>query len=144
LPVPVRHETHHVAPPTHSALPLTDTTGPIVPTIALDHDLLPRAAVPEASIEVAPTALAYGKRTQVPYPKEALRRHEQGTVVLRVLVGADGIPQTVEIETSSGSPRLDRAARDAVLHWSFRPGTRDGAARSAWARVPVAFDLSAL
>jgi protein TonB len=65
-------------------------------------------------------------------------------VVLRVLVGIDGNPLTVEIETSSGSTQLDSAARTAVMHWSFRPGTRDGAAHSAWARVPISFDLSTL
>ena len=66
--------------------------------------------------EIAPTALAYGSAARhVAYPMDALRRREHGTVILRVLVGADGNPQVVEIETSSGSPRLDKAARDAVL-----------------------------
>lgn len=92
----------------------------------------------------APTALTYGTRTTVKYPHDALLRREHGTVILRVLVGADGGPQQVEIETSSGSRSLDNAARDAVRHWSFRPGTRNGVAQSAWARVPIAFDLQQL
>jgi periplasmic protein TonB len=94
--------------------------------------------------EVAPTALAYGSARHVNYPMDALRRREHGTVILRVLVGADGNPQVVEIETSSGSPRLDKAARDAVLHWTFQAGTRNGVAQSAWAKVPIAFDLTTL
>ena len=94
--------------------------------------------------DVAPTALGYGNVTRVKYPLEALRRREHGTVILRVLVGADGVPQQIDIETSSGSPRLDGAARDAVRHWTFRPGTRNGVAQSAWARVPIAFDLTQL
>ena len=94
--------------------------------------------------DVAPTALAYGNKTRVPYPIEAARRGEHGTVVLRVLVGSDGLPQQVEVEKSSGSSRLDSAARDAVLHWTFQAGTRNGVAQSAWARVPIAFDLTQL
>lgn len=91
--------------------------------------------------DTAPSALAYKNRTAIPYPKDALLRHEQGKVVLRVLVGVDGSPQQIEIETSSGSPSLDRAARDAVRHWSFQPGTRAGVAYAAWALVPISFSL---
>ena len=80
----------------------------------------------------------------MPYPIDAMRRHEQGTVILHVLVDADGKVLTVEIETSSGSPRLDRAARDAVRQWRFNPAKHGGAALSAWARVPVSFNLSTL
>ena len=145
-PTPVHHETHPrvtphitsverpapavVAPPTTVSFP---TTAPPTET-----------AASSAAEDVAPTALAYNTRTRVEYPREARLRGEHGTVVLRVLVGMDGLPQTVEIETSSGSRSLDIAARDAVKHWSFRPGTRDGVAHSAWARVPIAFDLSTL
>jgi periplasmic protein TonB len=50
----------------------------------------------------------------------------------------------VEIETSSGSSRLDTAARNAVARWNFRPGTRNGEPCSAWARVPISFDLRSL
>jgi protein TonB len=73
-----------------------------------------------------------------------MRRHEQGTVMLRVLVDADGKVLSVEIATSSGSPRLDRAARDAVRMWSFNPAKHAGVAHSAWALVPVNFSLSTL
>jgi len=115
--------------------PVALPANPAVPTVA-GPDIEP--------VETAPTALAYATRAGVPYPREALRRHEQGTVVLRVLVGIDGKPQTVEVESSSGSPRLDAAARDAIKLWTFRAGTRGGVAYAAWARVPIAFDLRSL
>lgn len=146
-PTPVRRETRPHAEHYSERIEHADVksvTESVVPITAIDSTSPVTFTAPATSLDVAPTALAYGTRTRVTYPREALRRHEQGTVVLRVLVGADGIAQTVEIETSSGSPRLDSAARDAVMHWNFRPGTRDGAAHSAWARVPIAFDLSSL
>ena len=73
-----------------------------------------------------------------------LEASKHGTVTLRVLVGPEGAVQAVEIEKTSGSPRLDAAAREAVRHWTFRPGTRNGVAQSAWALVPIAFDLTQL
>ncbi len=80
----------------------------------------------------------------MPYPRDALQAHQQGTVVLRVLVGTDGVPQTVEIEQSSGSRSLDNAAREAVRKWTFQSGTRNGIPAPLWARVPVAFSLQLL
>jgi protein TonB len=144
-PNPVHRETPPRATP--RVTPVRTVTIPIEPTnmpVFTPDPIAPIASTAAAPVEVAPTALAYGSSTHVPYPREALLRREQGTVILRVLVGSDGIPQRIEIETSSGSPRLDAAARDAVKHWSFRPGTSNGAATSAWARVPIAFNLTAL
>jgi periplasmic protein TonB len=147
LPKPLKHQTHPVIP--HPApieqkpeVPITvGASKPTPPAVPGPANVDSRA---ETHMDVAPTALAYATRTRVDYPIEARRRREQGTVVLRVLVGVDGVPQIVEIESSSGSSRLDTAARNAVRNWSFRPGTRDGVAQSAWARIPIAFDLSQL
>jgi protein TonB len=146
-PTPVHRETHPRVIP--RVAPIEHVEQPVIgPKTEMSLPATTQATEPttssSASEDVAPTALAYNTRTRVAYPREALLRGEHGTVVLRVLVGVDGLPQTVEIETSSGSRSLDMAAREAVKHWSFRPGTRDGVAHSAWARVPIAFDLSTL
>ena len=66
---------------------------------------------------------------------------EQGKVMLRVLVGTDGLPQQVELQTSSGYDRLDKAAIAAVQRWKFVPGTRNGVPEAMWNRVPVNFVL---
>jgi periplasmic protein TonB len=147
LPAPVHHAAaptvHHVAPviavqpENTSASQARENALPVSPAIESGTE----SSAPQ---DVAPSAIAYGSKTSVPYPTEALRRHEQGTVILRVLVDAEGKVLTVEIETSSGSPRLDRAARDAVKSWSFNPAKHGGVALSAWARVPVSFNLSTL
>lgn len=120
-------------PPVESPLPAQQIT-------AVD----PIAHAPAPALDAAPTPLAYHTRTRIPYPREALHLHQQGTVVLRVLVGADGMPQQVEVEKSSGARSLDLAARDAVKRWTFQAGTVGGVPSALWARVPVTFDLQAL
>ena len=120
---------------TPTIMPLTVNIAP--PTIAT-------APSADTATETAPSAIAYGSRTRVAYPLEALRNREQGTVILRVLVGADGSVLGVEIEKTSGSRSLDRAAREAVAKWRFHPAARNGVAHSAWASVPVTFNLQTL
>ncbi|MFP3874672.1 MAG: energy transducer TonB, partial [Thiohalophilus sp.] len=75
------------------------------------------------------------------YPRASLRRGEEGNVELRVRVGADGNPQAVELASSSGSTRLDRAALQAVKRWRFEPARRGGSAVAAWVVVPITFKL---
>lgn len=60
------------------------------------------------------------------YPAVSKRLGEQGKIVLRVLIGTDGLPQKIEIKQSSGYERLDRQAVDTVSRWRFVPGTRNG------------------
>jgi len=96
------------------------------------------------AVDSEPSAIQYGTKTGVAYPRESRINHEQGTVTLRVFVGSDGAVQAVEVAKSSGWPRLDRAARDAVSRWSFHPAMQNGVAHSAWALVPITFNLSML
>ena len=62
-------------------------------------------------------------------------------MLLRVLVGADGQAQAVDIAASSGFERLDRAAQDAVRRWRFVPARRGNDAVAAYVNVPIAFSL---
>src|SRR3546814_7287866 len=48
------------------------------------------------------------------YPVESRRKREQGTVVLALTLGLDGAVESLSIARSSGFPRLDNAARDAL------------------------------
>jgi len=85
--------------------------------------------------------LAYETIVQPRYPQASIRNGEHGTVLLRVLVGTDGLAKQIDIARSSGHPRLDRAAREAVQRWRFRPVTINGVVVPASGLVPVAFDL---
>lgn len=75
------------------------------------------------------------------YPPISRRLGEEGKVVLRVHVDADGRPAQVEVRTGSGSPRLDQAALDAVRRWRFVPAKRGDDPVAAWVLVPIVFKL---
>lgn len=86
--------------------------------------------------------LEYAEATPPPYPRDAIARRIEGTVMLRVLVGVDGSPLEVSIHRSSGDRRLDAAAREHVLRrWSFQPALRDGQPVQAIGLVPIDFRL---
>jgi len=121
-----------VPQPSTAVLAIPASDGPAqVPTIATGEQATPGI---DASLD-------YAHIVNPPYPRDALRRGEHGTVLLRVLVGIDGLPKQVTIARSSGSPRLDRAALDAVQQWRFRPVQVNGVAVPASGLVPVAFNL---
>ncbi|KRB81268.1 energy transducer TonB [Sphingomonas sp. Root710] len=61
------------------------------------------------------------------YPMESRRKREQGTVVVRLLIGVDGRVAQISIAQSSGFERLDQAAVQAIRGWRWQPVIRDGA-----------------
>ena len=75
------------------------------------------------------------------YPSISRRLGEQGLVLLKVQVTADGAVGSVELQTGSGSNRLDQAALEAVKKWRFTPAKRGEQAVSASVVVPVRFSL---
>lgn len=75
------------------------------------------------------------------YPSVSRRLGEQGKVLLRVQVAADGTADSVVLQTSSGSTRLDQSALAAVKKWRFVPAKRGGQAVSASVVVPVSFSI---
>lgn len=83
----------------------------------------------------------YLRNPAPPYPPQSRRIGEEGKVVLRVRVSADGNAQEVETKTSSGSNRLDESARKTVRQWKFVPAQRGGVAVESWVLVPIVFKL---
>ena len=75
------------------------------------------------------------------YPPLSRRMGEEGQVVLRVQVEANGRPAQIELKSSSSSARLDQAAQDAVWRWKFIPAKRGDEAIGAWVLVPITFTL---
>lgn len=68
---------------------------------------------------VPPTLL---KQVRPNYTTEALRLRIQGTVILEVVVGRDGLPLTIRITRSLDPGGLDEEAIAAVRGWRFTPG----------------------
>ena len=75
------------------------------------------------------------------YPSLSQRLGEEGRVLLRVEVSADGRPLTVTLKTSSGFVRLDEAAIKAVTRWQFKPAQQNGRAVASRVDVPILFKL---
>ena len=75
------------------------------------------------------------------YPQAARREGWEGTVVLRITIGADGDVGNVKTQTSSGFPALDESAAQSVKTWRFDPA-RDGEFRvSTVVDLPIRFNL---
>lgn len=84
---------------------------------------------------------AYLNNPEPKYPAISRRMGEEGKVLLRVRVTADGRASTVDIEKSSNFERLDEAARQGVAHWRFVPAKRGDEAIEATVIVPIVFRL---
>lgn len=132
VPVPITDPPVEVVDQTPNAMSQDLVETPDV-TDSFDPPVAGGAVFAQLAADVAPPP---------PYPRMALQRRIQGTVMLRIHVDASGRPLAVSVESSSGSVLLDRAAAEFVkARWHFVPATRDGAPVDAWALVPIQFVL---
>lgn len=74
------------------------------------------------------------------FSEEARKAKYQGTVLLWVTVGADGLARDIRIVRSVGMG-LDEKAVNAVKLWRFEPARKDGQAVAVQISVEVAFRL---
>lgn len=100
------------------------------------------AAPVSAPVTAARFDADYLQNPKPVYPPMSRRMSEEGKVVLRVKVSAQGLPLSVEIKQSSGFSRLDEAARSAVEHWRFVPAKQGSEAVESSVLVPLNFTLS--
>ena len=84
----------------------------------------------------------YGYAPKPQYPDSARTAGKEGRVLLRVLVDARGKTKTVEVNLSSGSDALDRAAVDAIWRWRFSPARHGDRPVESWVRIPIDFRLT--
>jgi TonB family protein len=74
------------------------------------------------------------------YSEQAKKSRYEGTVLLRLVIDEHGIPREIRVVQSLGLG-LDEKAIEAVRHWRFQPGVKDGRAVSVDANVEVSFRL---
>ena len=96
---------------------------------------------PEEKVEPPRFGVSYLNNPAPDYPAMSRRIGEEGRVLMKVLVSADGAAEDVQIEKSSGSERLDNAAMQAVKRWRFIPAKKNNQALSAYVMVPMKFSL---
>lgn len=116
------------------------TLPPAAESAAPGPEAVNDAPAPESAIVLSRFDADYLNNPPPPYPVHSRRLGEQGRVMLRVLVRADGTPAEVTVHRSSGSLRLDRAALEAVRKWRFTVRRGDTAIAAA-VLVPISFTL---
>jgi len=121
------------SPPQESKEPLS-VTEPAAP-----------AAPSAPSVPATPkliSGVSYITAPRPVYPPLDARMGNEGTVTLRVLINEKGRAEKVDVQKSSGSLRMDDAAREAVLRALFKPYLEDGKPTPAYVVVPINFTLN--
>lgn len=123
-----------------------------VPELQFDEIVAPptEVAAPPSENAIAAAPMESGaaqqlrttNRVEPVYPATSRRMGEEGTVRLRVLVDEKGRPRDVDVMNSSGYPRLDSAAIDAVKRWKFVAATDGSRPVTAYTQVSITFKLT--
>ncbi|WP_148713931.1 TonB family protein [Chitinolyticbacter meiyuanensis] len=80
---------------------------------------------------------------QVKYPKTSIENHEEGSVLVSLIVSKNGEPKDIRVSKTSGYAALDEAAKTAVMNARFSPArTKTGDPVDAKLYVPVKFSLN--
>ncbi len=146
-PEPQLRAIPYSAPSTNAPVGIIEPPAPLppiaVPVAPAQH--FPAASPPATPapprVELPSSDADYLLNPKPPYPSMSKKLNEQGSVLMRVLIGADGLPQMAEIRKSSGFDRLDKAAATTVMKWRYVPGKRAGEAETMWLNVPINFVL---
>jgi protein TonB len=101
----------------------------------------PPAPPPPPVVSAARFDAAYLQNPRPNYPPLSRRLGEEGKVLLKVRVTAEGQPAAVDLEKSSNFERLDDAARQVVARWRFVPARRGDEPIEATVIVPIVFRL---
>lgn len=131
------------AAPVEQAPPAAMVVPPPEPVAPPAEPVAPPAppAPPPVVRSIPATAVSYLEPPAPVYPLASKRLNEQGEVLIRVEIGADGRARQVLVSRSSGHQRLDNAALAAVRAARFKPYTENGVPLVVWSTVPIQFEL---
>ena len=74
------------------------------------------------------------------FSEEARKAKFQGVCTLALIVGVDGRPTNIRVQSSLGMG-LDEKAIEAVRNWKFEPGKKDGHPVATEIAIEVEFHL---
>ena len=134
VPIP---DFHVSSPAPTNAITSVTTVKPPEPVVIA----APPPPVVAPAVHKAPTAEPARPCAKPEYPPISKRLEESGVVALAFLVDVDGSVVESKVETSSGFPRLDEAARTALQRCQYRPGNVDGTPEKAWAHINFRWTL---
>lgn len=115
---------------------------PSVPVAAVATPAPTPVPAPAPTLKVLPSTDAddlYNPNQR--YPRMSFSMGEQGTVMVRILIGDDGLPKKAELQKTSGFERLDQAALDFVMQSRYKPGTLGGKPTEMWMGREVKYIL---
>lgn len=81
------------------------------------------------------------ERFKADYTPEALADRRQGSIILNLIVGEDGMPRNFRIEQDIGLGLAEKAI-EAVMKWRFLPGIANGRPVPVEASIEIPFRLS--
>jgi protein TonB len=145
-PAPVAPATLEPAPPLAAAITLppvapaaqSTATAPLAAEVAVPA---PPASPAAPRVDLPSSSADYLNNPPPPYPPLSKRMGEQGQVVVRARIEANGMVSQAEIRTSSSFERLDQAALQTVKRWRYVPGKRGGVPEAMWFNIPIRFVL---
>lgn len=117
-------------------------TDPAPPAAVAPNPAPPAPAGGAGPVKVANIVSNLLNGPKPKYPKSSRSKREEGTVVLRVVVGPDGRVADIQVHRSSGFAALDEAALVTVRTWRWSPTMRDGRAVSITGLVQIPFGLT--
>jgi periplasmic protein TonB len=135
------HQVLALAPEQTSAPATFTVPAPVVASPASPPANTPANNASEPAVTSARFDAAYLHNPHPEYPPISRRLGEEGKVLLKVRVTADGRASAVDIEKSSSFERLDDAALRSVTRWRFVPAKRGDEAIESTVIVPVVFRL---
>ncbi|HKU71716.1 MAG TPA: energy transducer TonB, partial [Burkholderiales bacterium] len=145
-PLPVRPKVEPRPRPVEPAPVVTAPVEAPAPYVAPPPPPAPEPVAPPApvALPIVPPDYnaAYLRNPPPQYPYAARSAGKSGKVMVRVLVNTAGLPEKVELRSSSGTDELDEAALDAVKNWRFVPAKQGDKAVAAWVVVPISFSLT--
>jgi len=74
-----------------------------------------------------------------PYPPLAKIAKIQGTVVVEIIIGIDGVP--IKAVALEGPPQLRPAAENYAMQWKFEPAMLNGVPQTAKFKLTMPFKL---
>jgi protein TonB len=128
--------------PVEEPPPVIEFEEAIVPPAENPMPVASASAISATAASGAPRELKTSQRVEPAYPPTSRRLGEQGTVKLKVLVDEKGRAKDVVVGQSSGFPRLDQAAMEAVRKWRFVAATDGQTAITTWTQVAITFRLT--
>jgi periplasmic protein TonB len=137
-PLPVTHE------PSPNAVAAPEPAPPAPPAPAAPP-AAPAAAPARPTMEIAAPKGGASLSCQIVkanYPALSKRRGETGVAKVRFIVGVTGRIESAQIAQSSGFPRLDDAALEAVRASQCQPYLQDGQPMRAAYTQPYDFSLT--